>query len=911
MTYDFQADGIQVDGHGEQKALCPQCSHTRKKSTQKCLNVNVDTGVWHCWHCDWSGKAKDLDAAREAQVARVVRDRPKAYVKPALEFAGLNVSATNWLKSRGITAAVAERNRLTVAKVFMPQIGAEVASIAFPYLRGGEVVNVKYRDADKHFRSVSGAERLLYGFDDIASTTVIVEGEMDKLACEVAGFRACVSVPDGAPAPGTKNIESKFDFLNDLPEVERWIIAVDNDAPGQRLQDELVRRFGPERCMVVSWPDGCKDANDTLLEHGAAGLAKCIKAAAPIPIVGVFGADDFGDEFERMYDEGMPSGLSTGWDCVDEHMRVQPGQLLVVTGIPGHGKALALDTPIPSPYGWTDMGALERGDIVYDENGEFCWVLRATEVMHNRECYRLTFSDGSTIVCDADHQWVTRDDKARRSIFAAAKRAGPVLPRGSDQSSKRSYPSAKLTKDIAATLRAENGKRANHSVRVCSPLSGDVGGEVPIDPYVLGVWLGDGSSYNASVHTVDEEVLSGISSAGHPVKKWTHGIQHGVAGLHPLLKAMGLLQHKRIPLAYQRLDPTRRLRLLQGLMDTDGCIDAAGRCEFTSTLKELADGVHDLVAGLGMVPTTITGRATLYGKDCGEKFRVCFTPKMSVFTIKRKLERIKDVVRDTNNWRYIVSCERVASVPVRCIEVSSPTHQFLCGKGLIPTHNSEWVDALTVNMALYHGWRTAFYSPENYPIRLHMMKLAEKYIEKPYNEGPHPRMTAAEVSKARDWMQAHYRWLMPESPSLDEILDKARALVFRDGIRCLVIDPWNEVEHNRPSGTTEAEYVSESLRKLRLFARKHEVLVIVVAHPRLLEKRSDGKYPVPTPYDISGGANWRNKADNCVAVYADPTDPRGGVEIHIQKVKFKLFGQVGMVLMTWDRVTGRYFPRWP
>ena len=172
-------------------------------------------------------------------------------------------------------------------------------------------------------------------------------------------------------------------------------------------------------------------------------------------------------------------------------------------------------------------------------------------------------------------------------------------------------------------------------------------------------------------------------------------------------------------------------------------------------------------------------------------------------------------------------------------------------------------------------------------------------------------MSKSEATKAKDWISQHFHWLLPEKPNLEEIMAKAKALVLQKGIRVLVIDPWNEVEHSRPQGMTEAEYVSESLMKLRWFARKHEILLIVVAHPRLIEKKSDGTYPVPTPYDISGGAMWRNKADNCIAVYANPADPTGYVELHIQKVKFKLFGKVGMTQLTWDRPTGRYFERLP
>ena len=551
------ASGIEV------KALCPRCSHTRSKHNQKCLNVNTETGVWHCWHCEWSGKA---GAERETPRQFVQTSRAplpaKTYVKPPAMTNAMSAGAVKWFADRGITPEVLQRNRVTTASAFMPQLNAETVAIAFPYYRDGEAVNCKYRDNAKNFRMVSGAERLLYGYDDIQPTTLIVEGEMDKLACEVAGFQNCVSVPDGAPAPNSKNLDSKFDYLSDkrLQSVEHWVIAVDSDAPGQFLQDELVRRFGPEKCKIVTWPDGCKDANDVLMYQGPRTLRECIEAAKPVPIVGVFDAATFGEEFMRMYDEGMPRGLTTGWECVDKNWRIKTGQLVVVTGIPGHGK-------------------------------------------------------------------------------------------------------------------------------------------------------------------------------------------------------------------------------------------------------------------------------------------------------------------------------------------------------------SEWVDALCCNLAQDHGWRIAMFSPENYPVRLHIMKLAEKYIGKPYNKGPIERMSKSEAAQSLDWMQEHFHWIMPDQASLEEIVAKARALVFTVGIRVLVLDPWNEIEHARPQGVTEAEYVAQGLMFLRKFARTHDVLVIVVTHPRLLEKDSKGRYPVPTPYDISGGAMWRNKADNCLAIYADPLDRKGAVDLHVQKVKFKLFGEVGVVQMIWDRPTGRYFER--
>jgi len=225
----------------------------------------------------------------------------------------------------------------------------------------------------------------------------------------------------------------------------------------------------------------------------------------------------------------------------------------------------------------------------------------------------------------------------------------------------------------------------------------------------------------------------------------------------------------------------------------------------------------------------------------------------------------------------------------------------------IPGHGkSEWVDALAVNLAHLHGWRIGMYSPENFPIKLHVSKIAEKYTGKPFNPGRTERMSKLEFVNAMDWIDNYVRWIMPESPSLDEIMEKATALVARDGIRMLVIDPWNEVEHDRPNGMSETEYISLALSKLRKFARKHEVSVFVIAHPKLMSKDKDGNYPVPTPYEISGSANWRNKADNCFAIWRDLSNDHAQVEVHIQKIKFKIVGKLGKVNFNYDKVTGRY-----
>lgn len=336
----FSDWGIDTRGRtsGEIKALCPKCSAHRRKSRIPCLSVNLDEGLWNCWHCGWRGALKqgEHQPPRIPQTWRRPAFVPRAEPQPAIE---------QWFAKRGISADTLRRNQVGPARAYFPQTEDERSCIAFPYLRGSEVINVKYRTADKLFRMENGCERVLYGLNDIGETLFWVEGEIDKLSVEEAGITSCVSVPDGAPTPDTRNYATKFDWL-DAPELERvqhHVIAVDADAPGQRLAEELSRRLGRERCSVVTWPDGCKDANDVLVTLGPDALLDCLRESRPYPIEGTFTAEDFADDILAMYRDGQRRGESTGWESVDRHYTVLPGEWTLVTGIPGHGKSEWLD----------------------------------------------------------------------------------------------------------------------------------------------------------------------------------------------------------------------------------------------------------------------------------------------------------------------------------------------------------------------------------------------------------------------------------------------------------------------------------------------------------------------------------------------------------------------------------------
>ncbi|HEY7691380.1 MAG TPA: dCTP deaminase [Gaiellaceae bacterium] len=346
------------------------------------------------------------------------------------------------------------------------------------------------------------------------------------------------------------------------------------------------------------------------------------------------------------------------------------------------GKALALDTVVPTTQGWRTIGELEPGDLVFDEEGFPTVVLAGTPPMTGHPCSEVTFSDGTSVIADDGHLWRTIDKKGRRY--------------------GRSIDRVRTTSQIASTLRAD--EELNHHV----PLAGAVWypqRDLPVDPYVLGVWIGDGTSTKAEITCADREILEEVALAGHRVApQRTRPLTYRIGGtghtrdmatgryarndsLSSTLRGEELVGNKHIPDEYLRASIAQREALLHGLMDTDGYVDKFGRCDLTTVRESLAERYCELIASLGFRPKLTRKRAVLNGRYIGPKFEVQFTPDRPVFRLPRKLARQKTVGR-FQRFRAIADVSPVESVPVRCIEVSSPNGMFLITRAFIPTHNS-------------------------------------------------------------------------------------------------------------------------------------------------------------------------------------------------------------------------------
>src|SRR3954462_8785085 len=231
---------------------------------------------------------------------------------------------------------------------------------------------------------------------------------------------------------------------------------------------------------------------------------------------------------------GTARGVPTGIRDLDELTNgLQAGQMVVIAARPGVGKALALDTPLATPKGWTTMGAVAVGDQVIGADGRPTTVVAATEVMTGRPCYEVHFSDGSIIVADAQHQWLTDDRASRKSAQAA--RTGCNGYR-----TQRTFGAVRTTEELARTVRcATKDARLNHSVTNAQPLDLPHA-ELALPPYALGVWLGDGTSATAHFTSADPEIAAYIE-AELPADD--------VAAAN-WLRSLGVLGDKHIPTSY-------------------------------------------------------------------------------------------------------------------------------------------------------------------------------------------------------------------------------------------------------------------------------------------------------------------------------------------------------------------------
>jgi twinkle protein len=220
----------------------------------------------------------------------------------------------------------------------------------------------------------------------------------------------------------------------------------------------------------------------------------------------------------------------------------------------------------------------------------------------------------------------------------------------------------------------------------------------------------------------------------------------------------------------------------------------------------------------------------------------------------------------------------------------------------ISTHGkSEFLDYVLTKLSVQCKWKVAFFSPENFPVSYHIAKFVSKITGKKLTD-----LNQEEFNQAVQFVSDHFYWIYPKDDNfeLDNILSITEQIIGRYGINAVVIDPYTELTVKYNQGENETQYVNRQLNKLRVFKQKQQVHMFLVAHPRKMPKLATGKFEVPTLMDISGSANFYNKTDMGMSVYRHVEESY--VEIHINKVKFKHLGKLGVCYYKYHIDSGRY-----
>lgn len=376
------------------------------------------------------------------------------------------------------------------------------------------------------------------------------------------------------------------------------------------------------------------------------------------------------------------------------------------------GKALDVDTPIPTPGGWTAMGKLQVGDEVYDEHGRVCRVVEAFEPYVTDEAVEVRFGDGSTLVTDRPHKWTAYSRRENMALGQYRRRHGQP---------HRAWPDDWGTQWETASRRCSHNESTDPrtaKVRTTGEMM-DAGGrfyipvldapleapeaELPIDPYILGYWLGGRCSLAAITGSDLEHFRERVAEAGYVIESetcnpesdnWAVEVSLGDGGtLQTVLDRCGLLGNKHVPDEYLRASPAQRLALLRGLMDSGGVNDkTGGKVSFVNQNRRLADAVAELMSSLGTKVSRGRRPVRVGGVETGAiAYRVATMCTFNPFSLPRKAERWSDDSKGslTRRTRVIVGFETVGTRRVRCIAVDSPSHLFLAGEQMVPTHNSE------------------------------------------------------------------------------------------------------------------------------------------------------------------------------------------------------------------------------
>ena len=408
---------------GIEKTTCPQCSESRRNKKDPCLSVNITEGVWNCHNCSWKGSVKKFQRTE-------TRKQFKKPEQSMLKSIQLSENIIKYANGRGISEETLTKFMIHGKEEWMPQTQKNENCIVFPYIRDGELVNAKYRDARKGFKLIKDAELIFFGMQTLNNRhcAIICEGEIDCLSAYEAGFGrdyeltpdengevvehelgrwAVLSVPNGA-SKGSQKLEYLDNCAEWIKEFDEFVIATDGDEAGEALRDELTRRLGTEKCRVVYYPndnvisnaDGskraCKDLNEVLVHFGIEAVKEAVLSSELIPVDGITYLDDIFPSMLANFHKGVPLAPTTRFGEMDDFFRWKKGDINLWTGYANWGKTffvlqLMLTKSIYDGWKWAIFSPENYpANDFYDDLVEMYagkWLDKMTEQEYIDACY--------------------------------------------------------------------------------------------------------------------------------------------------------------------------------------------------------------------------------------------------------------------------------------------------------------------------------------------------------------------------------------------------------------------------------------------------------------------------------------------------------------------------------------------
>jgi replicative DNA helicase len=557
------------------------------------------------------------------------------------------------------------------------------------------------------------------------------------------------------------------------------------------------------------------------------------------------------DEIEAIGSRGGTlAGVPTGFADLDALTNgLHPGQMVVIAARPAMGKALALDTALPTPTGWTTMGAVQVGHRLLGADGRPVTVTAATDVLLDRPCYEVIFDDYTSIVADAEHQWVMAE--ADRVVTIGVNAARLDRANGDELPCQIPRPrTVRTTREIAQTL-AQREPFGSCAVPAAAPLDlPDV--RLPLPAYVLGSWLARRRSI-ADTQTTET------------------------------LFYLGVLDHAHLPAEYLRASREQRESLLAGLLDAGGSVSRIGAVQFTSTFPRLAADVLELAISLGHRCVTTQRRVSGRNQAASIAHSVTFTTSDDVFRVARKRELHRERMRGRTarpRHRRIIEVRPVDSVPVRCVQVDASDSLYLAGRSMIPTHNSALALDIARAASVKSGLTSVLFSLEMSRNEITMRLLsAEARV-------PLHAMRTGQLGED-DWTRLARRMsevvdaplFIDDSPNMSmvEIRSKCRRLKQRNDLKLVIVDYLQLMSSPRRVENRQQE-VSELSRSLKLLAKELEVPVVALAQlNRGPELRSDKR---PLLADLRESGSIEQDSDVVILLHREdayePESPRAG-----------------------------------